>query len=103
MDIKLTNGDTVVFPDKLKGKHVMAIRSLQGSIVTTDGSDTSMDVQAYFQHLYELFSVLCIEIKSDKKVSPTLEYLEELDAEDFAKIESYLMEVTQYEVEVKKK
>ena len=86
--IKLQNGDVLTFVEKLKGKHVMKFQSLQGEAMSVQGqNDVSIDVNALTNSIYKMFDVLCIKIESNgKEVAPNLDYIEDLEIDDFNKV-----------------
>ena len=63
-----------------------------------------VSIESYFDNLYKLFEVLCEKIETESgEVKPSIDYLENLDQDDFVKVEEYLIGASQFEIDLKKK
>ena len=93
-EIKLSNGDKVYLVAKLKGKEYRKIQRVQLSSATI--VDKMVDDKVTQETKFDLanvadtalhFPILCVRIVSgEKEVEPSIEYIDDLDYEDFKKI-----------------
>lgn len=80
MEIKLSNNDVVIFPDKYKGKHLMAVEKLSYTKKTDEDSRSFL-----IDNMDKLLVSLGCEIRNDKgeNIPISMDYLGELDADDY--------------------
>jgi hypothetical protein len=80
--------DKLYLPKKWKGKEVMATQKLMYGDTTVSADGKNINVGQLLINMPQLFPILCLKIEGkDKEVPVTVEYLEELDADDFLKVQ----------------
>lgn len=97
MELKLQCGDVVYFVDKVKGKHIRKMNKVMFGNQTIDLQNTAklevsltdaVDVAKYFDIFVEKI------VSGDKEVPVTIDYLDELEAEDYFKVTDVLNQMT---------
>lgn len=104
--LKLKNGDTVYFIDKIKGKEYRKLRpivadmfkiSVDANSMNADDSNINVGMGAFYESLIKSFPVLALSIrtKEDKNITPTIGYFDDLEEyEDMQAIYNKLEEIT---------
>lgn len=102
MELKLSNGDTLYFVEKLKGKHYRAIKRMSVEVQVEMGGGRfaksneidrmKVDLASYTESQIRMFVILVEKIvkKDGSKIEPTMEYFDELDLDDAKKVDETL-------------
>ena len=86
-------GDKLYFLTSYKGKEYRKILEIQfGENAKVDASgNVEFNAGKLFASVPELFPVLCIDIvKGEDHITPSSEYLDELEVEDYQKVQEIL-------------
>ena len=112
MELKLSNGDTVYFVEKLKGKHYREMRKISLEVQVESGNSNKkidkmkFDAASYIESQIRMFTVFAEKIvtKDGVEVEPTMDYYDELDIQDAKKIDEVVEKIIEdNEKEDKKK